>query len=264
MKNIIEKILMKFSYILSMFTKNKDIKFIYYHDVVLQDGYSYQKIEIEKFLKQMKYLSEHGYKAIVFNDMDESKKCNLKDKEKLVLITFDDGWISNYNIVFPIMKELGMKFNIFLEVGAINKNQNYLTWDMVNEMKESGLVGFGAHTFNHVDARLINESNIDVEIHKANREIYNKTGLVVNDFCFPFGYYDNKIISLLDDINVYKRLYISDGRRINRKNTVDLIGRIGIEDDDNKNMFIAKLEGRYNLYYYAVNRIKNLIRGDKR
>ena len=46
------------------------------------------------------------------------------------------------------MKRLGLKFNV-LEVGAIDKNSNYLTWDMINMMK-SGLVDFGAHTYNHV------------------------------------------------------------------------------------------------------------------
>ena len=54
--------------------------------------------------------------------------------------------LSNYTRVFSIMKELNLKFNIFLEVGAIGNKKNYLTWDFINEMVESGLVGLGAHT----------------------------------------------------------------------------------------------------------------------
>ncbi len=262
MKEIIKKILMKIFYFLSFFRKNKDIKFIYYHDVVSKDGYSYQKIEVNKFKKQMKYLVNNGYKTLTFDELNKDEIYGSKNKEKKVLITFDDGWLSNYDTVFPIMKELNLKFNIFLEVGAIGEKQNYLTWDMINEMADSGLVGFGAHTFNHIDARLINQSNVDVEILESNKIIFNETGLNVKDFCFPYGYYDNKIIDYLDELNIYKRLYTSDGRKLSKKNNVDIIGRVGIENEDEEKSFIFKLEGRYNHYYYMKHLAKRLLGGE--
>ncbi len=262
MKSILKKVLKKLFVTSGIFLANKGIKFIYYHDIVLSNGYSYQKINVNKFKSHMEYLVNNGYKTLTFDELDNDEIYTYKNKEKKVVIMFDDGWLSNYNIVFPIMKKLNLKFNIFLEVGAINKKDNYLTWDMIREMKDSGLVGFGAHTFNHIDARLIDESNVDVEIYKSNNIIFTETGINVKDFCFPYGYYDKRILNYLKKLDVYKRIYTSDGRKVTKYGNLYIIGRIGIENEDTLKEFKYKLEGRYNNFYYFIHSIKRLLGGN--
>ena len=45
---------------------------IYYHEVVESgQGFSYQKIEKDKFEQQMKYLQEHHYQTLLFEDLDK-------------------------------------------------------------------------------------------------------------------------------------------------------------------------------------------------
>lgn len=259
MKSIIKKILKRLVFISNIFVKSKGIKFIYYHDVVLEGGYGYQKINVGNFTKQMNYLVENGYKTLTFDDLDNNETYNCENNEKNVIIMFDDGWLSNYDIVYPIMQELNLKFNIFLRVGAIGLKGDYITWDMVKEMKNSDLVGFGAHTYNHIDARLINESNVDMEIYKANNIIFRETGLKVKDFCFPYGFYNNKTLDYMDKLNVYRRMYTSDGRRLTRVGNSLIIGRVGIENEDTEKEFKYKLEGRYDNYYYLVYLIKRLL-----
>ncbi|WP_352419466.1 polysaccharide deacetylase family protein [Proteiniborus sp.] len=256
---IIKKMLFKISYLLSWFTK-KNLNLIYYHDVVASSGHSYMKIETDKFKEQMEYIKNNIYNTLTFSDL---KKEEYLDRENNVLITFDDGWLSNYEVVYPIMKELDLKFNIFLEVGAIGKKENYLTWDMVNEMKESNIVGFGAHTFNHIDARTIDDGNVNLEIIKSNEIIKEKTNLITKDFCFPYGYYNESIINYIEKLGVYDRLYTSDGVSIITKNDIKVFGRVGIENEDSMKEFINKLEGRYNLYYSTINRIRKSARGEK-
>lgn len=260
MKSIIKKILLNISFALSGLYNPNNIKFIYYHDVVLKNGFSFDSINVDKFRYQMNYILENGYETLSFDDLDGINKLNTMVNGKKILITFDDGYRSTYDIVFPIMERLNLKFNIFLEVGAINK-KNYLTWNMINEMKSSGLVGIGAHTYSHIDSRYINKLNMDKEIFKVNKEIFMKTGLIVKDYCFPFGTYDKNIIKFLDEINVYKRLYTSDGRPALKKNNVILYGRVGIENEDTNKTFISKLEGKYNLYYFMSRYLKNMMKG---
>lgn len=256
----IKLIIMKFFYFLSYFIKRDYLKLIYYHDVVASNGYSYMQITTEKFYNQMKYLKDNQYITLSFNDLDNRQNY---DEQKNVLITFDDGWLSNYEVVYPIMKELDLKFNIFLEVGAIGKKENYLTWDMVNEMKESNLVGFGAHTFSHIDARTMDDNNVNLEIIKSNELINEKTNLITKDFCFPFGYYNKETINYIEKLGVYDRLYTSDGISIITKNDIEVFGRVGIENEDSMKDFINKLEGRYNLYYSTINKIRKSVKGEK-
>ena len=75
----------------------KKLIIIYYHDIVENGkGYSYQKVEKEHFENQMKYLKEHGYQTILFEDMEKFLP------EKAVLVTFDDGFQSVYKNAVPI------------------------------------------------------------------------------------------------------------------------------------------------------------------
>jgi peptidoglycan/xylan/chitin deacetylase (PgdA/CDA1 family) len=63
--------------------------------------------------------------------------------KKPVMITIDDGYKDNYEVMYPILKEFGMKANIFVATGLLN-NPGYMSWDDLNQMKD--LVYFGNHT----------------------------------------------------------------------------------------------------------------------
>lgn len=197
----------------------------------------------------MEFLLQNRYRTLTFDELDNFDL--TKTHEKIVLITFDDGYISNYTTVYPFLKGSGLKFNIFLSTYEIqNENKEYISKDMIREMHNSKYVGFGAHTYSHIDSRLINDDNFEKQVIYANDFISNLTGTAVEDFCFPFGYYNNDIISYLAHKNVYKRLYTSDYMPLNKVSGTTVIGRIGIENDDNLSRFIKKINGWYDIMYY--------------
>ena len=74
--------------------------------------------------------------------------------ERPVMITFDDGYRSNYDIAYPILQKTGMKAVIALIGKSIRANDNteanrfFLKWDEAAEMADSGLVELGSHTYN--------------------------------------------------------------------------------------------------------------------
>lgn len=238
----------------------RNYQVIYFHEVTKENGKGYDFINVHKFEKQMKYLYQNNYQTLTFEDLNNQKK-KINKKMKNILITFDDGYINNYKLVYPIMKKYGLKFNIFIEAGAINKKDNYLSWEMINEMASSKLVGFGAHTYNHVDARYIKESTFQKEIVDTNELINQKTNLKVEDFCFPYGLYDSNIIELLTKSKEYKRLYTSDGIKYKHKDSVTTIGRVGIKNEDDLKTFIGKVKGKYNFFYSLNRKIKSKKKG---
>ncbi|MFR0924849.1 MAG: polysaccharide deacetylase family protein [Butyricicoccaceae bacterium] len=74
--------------------------------------------------------------------------------ERPVMITFDDGYRSNYDIAYPILQKTGMKAVIALIGKSIRANDNteanrfFLKWDEASEMADSGLVELASHTYN--------------------------------------------------------------------------------------------------------------------
>lgn len=92
--------------------------------------------------------------------------------ERSVLLTFDDGYESNYTRVYPLLKEYRYKA-LFFPVGcSIGKdtyrNTNikmypHYSLDQMREMKASGLVEFGSHTFDMHQVEMYEKGNADMQ-----------------------------------------------------------------------------------------------------
>ena len=79
-----------------------------YHAVPVQpapdDNYS---ISQKRFVEQMEYLLTHGYNPVSFKDIIGARNGRKPLPDKPVLLTFDDGYISYYDFVVPLLEEIG-------------------------------------------------------------------------------------------------------------------------------------------------------------
>lgn len=226
--------------------KNKFINVIYYHDIIEGEGNGAQQTNIETFKKQMEYLVSKGYKTITFDDIENGEDISFKDK--YVLITFDDGWLSNYSRIFEFMKEKNIKYNIYLAVSEISNNPEYLTWDQIREMHDSGLVGFGAHTYSHVSMKDIEQIDTQKEVEEANDIIFKEIGFYPVDFCYPYGQFTEKSNKFLLEKTRYKRIYTSEHDFSYGVGDKVIFGRNSINGTEDFKTFVNKLNGKYNAF----------------
>lgn len=229
---------------------------IYYHDIVEENGFSLQQTNLLIFKQQMESLVADGYKTLLFSELDGIFSNEKILNDKYVLITFDDGYISNYVHAFPLMKELGLKFNIFINTKMIEENDpKYLSIENVKEMYRSGLVEFGSHTHSHIDAKSVTENELIKEIETCNKRIKEWLGYDTLDFCYPYGFYSRNTNVLLS--KYYKRIYTSDCKPLEKRNDSLVRGRIGISTDDTEFIFKNKLKGNYDVMYLYYKRINS-------
>lgn len=247
--------------------KNKYVNVIYYHDIVEDGGDSYMRTNKKVFIQQMFWLAANNYETLRFDDLDEE---HLKFREGKILIAFDDGWLSNYTEIFELMKGLGLKYNIFLTMGEIGKNPDYLTWDMVREMHKSGLCGFGAHTFTHPDMSVLSKVDFHHEVYDADALFKQELGFAPVDFCYPFGYYSEESNVKLEKDSNYKHIYTSRMMYSYKQNGCVVFGRNGISNDYPKRYFCKKVKGYanwnkiYNDHFYChVLNLYHLIKNRK-
>lgn len=239
---------------------NRFCNIIYYHDIVRDEGYSYMRMPVQQFKEQMLWIAENGYETLRFDDFQDEEK--LKFKKKRVLIAFDDGWLSNYTEIFDFMKEHNIKYNVYLTMGEIGKNPDYLTWDMVKEMHRSGLVGFGAHTYTHPSMKDLSLVDCDLEITKANELFYDNLGFYPLDFCYPFGYYSEDSNKYMVNNTDYARIYTSDMSMSYKLGHKIIFSRNGISKDYNFSLFQKVVKGYNNTYkdiFPVLLRLKKII-----
>lgn len=219
----------------------KELLIIYYHEVVEKGkGYSYQKIEKEKFAEQMRYLAESGYRSLFFSELEKGLP------EKALIISFDDGFRTVYENAEPIMRQYGLKGNIYLATGYIGTDPQYMSWEMVESLYRNQRFEMQAHTHNHVDIRMLSREEMQEEINRSNELFEEHLGYTPNTFCIPYGYYSHASVALLRECGSYRYVLGSFyGRRAENKLTSGVLPRIGISNNDSAECFVSKIKGSY-------------------
>lgn len=104
-------------------TKEKEAEKVYeetkipvllYHDIIEKipenDPYNFEYITTaESFEENIQKLLQKGYTIITINELYNLDKENREIPKKPIIINFDDGLISNYELVFPILKKYNVK-----------------------------------------------------------------------------------------------------------------------------------------------------------
>ncbi len=156
--------------------------------------------------RDLQWLAESGYESVLPRELAAGEPL----PEKPVLITFDDGYRSNYDLAYPLLQKYQTKGAIaVMAYMQDNPGGNFLTWDMCREMTASGLVEIGSHGYaiHNLDGRMGNfvagqangvqrrkgESDTDFycrvldDLRYSFDRIAQETGAPPTFFAYPFG-----------------------------------------------------------------------------
>ena len=108
------------------------------------------EISPERFKEHMDALITAGYSAISISDLVDFVEFGTPLPDNPVLITFDDGYMSNYEYAYPILKEYGLRATVFItttSVGETIGDLQYFGWAEAQKMAQSGVFEIGRHSF---------------------------------------------------------------------------------------------------------------------
>ena len=162
-----------------------------------ENKYPSTNIRISDFKKQLEIIQKNNIKFINPKNFEKELKDNKKQRK--ILLTIDDGFLSFYKNAWPILKEKKIPFILFVstrEVGSFN----YMNWDQIKEISKEDFVEIGNHS--HTHEYLIDESNevIKADIQKSIGIFKKELGKNSIFFSYPFGEYSinfKKIIKSL-------------------------------------------------------------------
>ncbi|TWT08561.1 polysaccharide deacetylase family protein [Planococcus sp. CPCC 101016] len=109
-------------------------------------------IDPARFKEHMLALKSAGYTCITENELLNYVEQTSALPKKPILITFDDGYISNYTEAFPVLKELDMKASVYVIASRIFENDGFtadeyekISWQQAREM--AGTISIQSHTW---------------------------------------------------------------------------------------------------------------------
>ncbi len=107
-----------------------------------------------------RWLSDHGYQPVSIEQIRSARAGDSRLPDKAVLLSFDDGYRSHYEKVYPLLRAFNypavfslvtawmeMPAGASIQYGNEPKfREDFLSWDQVREMADSGLAEFASHS----------------------------------------------------------------------------------------------------------------------
>lgn len=211
-----------------------------YHDV--KSKITNYTITPNEFESDLKFLQENHYTTVTINDLIDYVHSEKELPEKPIVLSFDDGYLSNYKYVFPLIQKYNAKivFSIiakntddFTRVPDDNIEYSHVTWSQLKEMVDSGLVEVQNHTYNlhstqkkgrigckqmygETDAHYA--AALSEDLLKCQDEIRTNLGVTPNTFVYPYGEKSKNSDSILRSLGFQATLTCNYGVNLVARN----------------------------------------------
>ena len=154
-------------------------------------------VGIEQFDRQMALLHRHC-EALPIEQVI-ARSTVPRSKLPLVCVTFDDGYLDNYQNAVPILTRHGIPAAFFVSTGMIGTSRRFphdirrgnpyiptMQWDHLREMRDAGFT-IGSHSVSHIDCATEREEVVRDELIQSLADLRRELGLSEVLFAYPYG-----------------------------------------------------------------------------
>lgn len=211
----------------------------------------------QKFENDLSALKAAGYTTMLPQEVLEAYKGGYLP-QKPILITIDDGYLSNYQLAFPVLVRLGMKATIFVVGSTIGRftnaeNTSYIrphfNLEEAKDMHRSGLISIQPHSYNlHFEEnkelgqprgmdRLREENDEDYEnrlfadTSAVKRIIEEEIGEKVISFSYPYGFYNKIADQILKNLGIEMTFTVERGLNLIANKDFFHLKRINVDNN---------------------------------
>lgn len=209
------------------------VPILMYHDL---EGDSLPAAQMEE---QIAALAQAGYTSVTLADLRAYVEQGAELPEKPIVITFDDGYLSNMTYGLPILEKYGMNATIFVIGCSVGKDtykdtgvamRPHFSLEQAREMMDTGLITIGSHSydFHEVEGRdpdpirqcILRREDETEEAYAAflredcrrqNELLRPILGGDVDILAYPYGAHETLSEILLQEAGIYATVTISPG-----------------------------------------------------
>ena len=175
------------------------VPILMYHDVVAGAKDVWFDITVEEFERDLDLMAQRGCQPISLKQWWNYITTGAALPDKPILITFDDGYGSVYDLIYPRLKQRGWPAVFFITTSTVGRTTGkpHVTWDQVREMRATGLFDFQAHSVTHPYLTQQDEQTLHREVFDCRDALERELGEPIQFFCYPIGDRDERVIQVL-------------------------------------------------------------------
>jgi peptidoglycan/xylan/chitin deacetylase (PgdA/CDA1 family) len=180
------------------------------------------RVSPEMFERHLKYFSDNNWSFIKMSELLEHDT-----QEKVVAITFDDGYEDNYSEAFPLLKKYNACATLYLVIDrhqndwSAKKNPKHnkgdlakkskLSDEQVQEMVTSGIFELGGHTYSHPFLPNLSVEDKEHEMISSKSFLETKFNTNISSFAYPFGIYSSADVDIIKASNFISAVTTNEG-----------------------------------------------------
>jgi peptidoglycan/xylan/chitin deacetylase (PgdA/CDA1 family) len=204
-----------------------------YHDFSETAPETAMRMRTSKFRMQMEALRQLGITVISLNDFMAWRNGEREIPEKSALITLDDGWKSVYTDAFPILKEFGYPFTLYLYKNYVDGGGKALTTGMIQEMIAAGAT-IGSHSVSHPYPATVKsymkkgpeayDAYLRKEMGESKRFLETRFKVKADTYAFPGGYHTEEMLALGKEFG-YRQMFTVIPGKVTKSTPSDTVPR---------------------------------------
>jgi peptidoglycan/xylan/chitin deacetylase (PgdA/CDA1 family) len=176
----------------------RSIPILLYHSVSADPSSAAASFAVppDTFRRQLAHLREEGYTASTVSELVSALRRGAPLPERLVLLTFDDGFADFHSEALPALEDFGFPATLYMTTGFVADQRGglrvaspgpMLSWGQLLEVAERG-IEIGAHSHSHPELDALVPRVLEREVVRPKRLLEERLGREVASFAYPHGY----------------------------------------------------------------------------
>lgn len=182
------------------------------------------KIASNVFESHLEYLCQAGYVSASIEQWKEVGGC----PQGHVLLTFDDGGLSAYETVFPLLDKFGFVGHFFIVTDDIDR-PGFLSKEMIRELADTGHV-IGSHSCSHPELIYVDHISLKNEMVQSKIILESILGRACSAFSIPTGEMNRSVVMAALDAG-YQYVFSSTPGYLRNYLPGSLISRWAVRSD---------------------------------
>jgi peptidoglycan/xylan/chitin deacetylase (PgdA/CDA1 family) len=232
------------------------LRILTFHDLG-DDAGDLFSIAPAKFAEYLSFLEEEGYVSLRASDLRREWPAILQ-RERLILLTFDDGYASQRDVGAPLLRRHGFTATFFVISSFLGptrvhhrfdgKDRTFLGAEDLRQMEREGFE-IGAHTHTHPLMGTLPEETVEEEFVLSKRLIEQELGHPLSSFAYPYGRRDafSQMTRAALQRAGYQTAFTVEGVRVVPGSDLLRLPRINVDRCDTIATLKRKLRGDYEL-----------------
>ena len=211
---------------------------------------AFYRISAGEFEVLLSQLRKQGYQTVSSRAFRAWQQGKGQLPERTVVLTFDDGHASHFELVAPLLVRYRFTGTFFVTTGYIGK-PGHMTWEQLRKLIFLGME-IGSHGVSHRPLTSLSTDEVLEELRASKERLSERLGVPIEALAAPGGYW-NRTVATASKTAGYEAVWVSDIGTNGQQTNPLALRRVVVRQPFSAERIVSMVEGWRPAFWWAAN-----------